>query len=485
MKKLLLLFIMGLQILYGVGIENSISDKTVTDIIKHKEIKTQIERGQSHHYKIVGKKGETLKITLNSSGGDADLRVKIGRKANYSTFDCKSINGFEKEDQCRLTLKEDASLYINVYGYSDVSYSLLVSKEGTFETYFGKKYRYGNIHWRVVKVTPSGKITPKGATIKHYRSEIMGKIYVRLQGEGRKNSYLFGNKRDTHNFYKKKLFPNKKISFYMKFSEKYRIVFYAKTKEGYRTFYLTYSEKANSFEKGKYIYLNLGRKSMNNKWQKYSFDFEKELQKYEPNNEIIVITGMKVKGSGRITNPMLTYFNGTGLRKKVTLQNGKVLQVSKNSVKKENGDTDVEMVVSNITDKDNPKVLIKQRVARYKESESDLFYGTYNSFFFSYDGKKVYRKYGYSDDDDDDYDFIVQYDISNLSNAKKINGYNLSYLPGDRVNNITYISPSIFLVEREDIDDYIYLYLLDTKTMKTKSIFDINIPTYSGGEDGI
>ena len=346
-----------------------LDNDSVMSLKENKEIKSEIKKGKSHNYKIAGKKGDKLIFKLKSSGGDSDLRVKIGKRANHSTFDCKSTKGYEKEDECAVILKKDASVYVNVYGYTDTSYSLLSTKD-SLETYFGKTYSAGAMYWRIIKVTPSGVTTPKGATIRHYFDHDIGSARViGTKGKGRENSYLFGEKRDNANFFKKRLFSDQKVSWKMKIAEKYRITFYAKTKNGYRKFYVSHSEAPNSFERGKVFYVNLGRKSMNNRWQRHTIDFDKVIKKYEPDNELIIITGVKINGSGLFTHTITFPLKGEKPLQKVTLQDGRVLQVSKNEIHDEIDDershVKLELIVTDITDNDNPKILIKEVIAKY------------------------------------------------------------------------------------------------------------------------
>ena len=93
-------------------------------ILSHEEIQDSVKKGESKNYKIPAKKGETIKVKLYNLTADADLRLKIGRKANRHTFDCKSTNGRTKDEICHLTLKEDGDVYVQVDGYRSANYSL-------------------------------------------------------------------------------------------------------------------------------------------------------------------------------------------------------------------------------------------------------------------------------------------------------------------------------------------------------------------------
>jgi len=84
----------------------------------------QVKKGESKQYKFLGKKGETYTSTLSNLSADADLRVSIGRRAGLRTFTCKSINGGTNTDECSVTLKEDAPVYVQVYGYKAANYKI-------------------------------------------------------------------------------------------------------------------------------------------------------------------------------------------------------------------------------------------------------------------------------------------------------------------------------------------------------------------------
>jgi len=92
--------------------------------ISENSINGVVKKGESKQYRIHGKAGETISATLFNLTDDADLRVKIGRKAGLHAFDCKSTNGGTKKDECSVTLKTDAMVYVQVYGYKGANYSI-------------------------------------------------------------------------------------------------------------------------------------------------------------------------------------------------------------------------------------------------------------------------------------------------------------------------------------------------------------------------
>ena len=92
-------------------------------------IKDEVAHKEGKQYRLAGKKGETITITLSDLTADADLRVKVGRKAGLHSFDCKSNNGATKTEECVITPKKDTMVYVHVYGYKAANYSLKAVKE--------------------------------------------------------------------------------------------------------------------------------------------------------------------------------------------------------------------------------------------------------------------------------------------------------------------------------------------------------------------
>ena len=87
-----------------------------------------VSKDEGKLYKFLGKRGEEYTTALFDLSADADLRVSIGRRAGLHTFTCKSINGGTTNDKCTITLKEDAPVYVQVYGYRAANYKIEVLK---------------------------------------------------------------------------------------------------------------------------------------------------------------------------------------------------------------------------------------------------------------------------------------------------------------------------------------------------------------------
>jgi hypothetical protein len=102
----------------------SVGEPEKVSILSEEGVSGEVAKGAKIDYKFSAKKGEVVTVKLFDLTADADLRVKVGRKANRHTFDCKSTNGGTKEDSCSLVLKEDAWVYVQVDGYRHAIYKL-------------------------------------------------------------------------------------------------------------------------------------------------------------------------------------------------------------------------------------------------------------------------------------------------------------------------------------------------------------------------
>ena len=113
---------------YKLKISTREGGESITEISDN-PLSDHLKRGESAQYKFLGKKGKTYTTTLSNLSADADLRVKIGKKANLHSFDCKSTNGGTKTDECSVTLTKDATVFVHVNGYRTADYSIKVSQK--------------------------------------------------------------------------------------------------------------------------------------------------------------------------------------------------------------------------------------------------------------------------------------------------------------------------------------------------------------------
>jgi len=107
----------------------SVEAKFPENLTLNEGVKKHVNLKQSKDFKFIGKKDITYQINLNEMDDDADLRVKVGRKANKHTFDCKSTKGGKNEERCTIRLKNDNTIYMNVFGYKEADYQITIQEK--------------------------------------------------------------------------------------------------------------------------------------------------------------------------------------------------------------------------------------------------------------------------------------------------------------------------------------------------------------------
>ena len=148
---------------------------------------------------------------------------------------------------------------------------------------------------------------PAGATVSSLKTagskSDINKHVIKLKGDGRSNAYVL-----TFNNSKKENILN----FDMKFGKRFVFTLYIKTEKGERvlTFDHKNSDKGEYNQNRKKKYYGFGIGEGNGAWRHFSHDLDAELQKYEPNNKIVKVRSLKVRGSGEIDNVELTKDNG-------------------------------------------------------------------------------------------------------------------------------------------------------------------------------
>jgi hypothetical protein len=141
---------------------------------------------------------------------------------------------------------------------------------------------------------------PAGATIENIFDQDKNSNVISFKGDGRKNSYQIGARVGQKSWNNK----NEKIlKWSMKTDEKYKLYVYATTQKGVRYFYYSYSKRDKGLGIGKrtsYVHYGLGDESKDGRWHDYTRDLEADLKRYEPDNSIIAINGLRVQGSALI-----------------------------------------------------------------------------------------------------------------------------------------------------------------------------------------
>jgi len=142
--------------------------------------------------------------------------------------------------------------------------------------------------------------SPLGATITNVVDAERNSKVIKLSGGGMENGYIVGNWNGRPNAWAE--LDRKTLTWDMKFSEAYGFFVTVETTKGHRYLYYDATNKNRGLIYGEYIHHGLTPAYMDGKWHTVSVDLQGDLQEFEPDNNIVRITGFLIRGSGFIDN---------------------------------------------------------------------------------------------------------------------------------------------------------------------------------------
>lgn len=145
---------------------------------------------------------------------------------------------------------------------------------------------------------------PAGATVQSVYDADRKSQVIELQGDGFRNSYLFGNYSGHVGVLGEK--NRKRLTLSMNFPTQFRFTVIVDTTKGMRFLYYTNESSDRGIINTRYIHHGLGSGFSDGKWHIFSRELEKDLQEYEPDNVILSVDGIEVSGSGKIDDIILS-----------------------------------------------------------------------------------------------------------------------------------------------------------------------------------
>lgn len=136
---------------------------------------------------------------------------------------------------------------------------------------------------------------PAGATVTPVEDGERGGRVIELAGRGTANGYRLRSPDGT--YWNDSHFSN--VAWSMQFSQTFMIYIAVQTKDGFRYLYYT-PDTGSKLGKGTEIHHGLGKGAMNGRWQNFTRDLERDLQKAQPNNRLQAVLGFLIRGSGRV-----------------------------------------------------------------------------------------------------------------------------------------------------------------------------------------
>ena len=155
------------------------------------------------------------------------------------------------------------------------------------------------IRWNILSSSKEG--TVRIVYDKAKRSNV-----IKFEGESQDSTYILPLD-DSNNIYP----PHKEIllQWEMQYSKNYLILIRINTIKGIRT--LIYSSKTRE----KLFQYKLGEHTISSQWRQYTRNIQKDLQQYEPDNQLLSLKSFVIRGNGKIDNIQLLEEKHTEIKK--------------------------------------------------------------------------------------------------------------------------------------------------------------------------
>ncbi len=145
------------------------------------------------------------------------------------------------------------------------------------------------IRWNILS-------TSKEGTIRIVYDRVKKSNVITFEGESQQSIYILPL--DDNNT----LYPSPQkilLQWEMQYPKDYRILIRINTIKGIRTLIYTSKSREKMFQ------YELGEDSISSKWKKYTRNIQKDLQQYEPDNQLLSLTSFVISGNGKIDNIQL------------------------------------------------------------------------------------------------------------------------------------------------------------------------------------
>ena len=153
---------------------------------------------------------------------------------------------------------------------------------------------HGVSNWRISDNRPSG------ATVNSVIED--GNSVIELNGTGVKNAFLLGDKRASSRAWDN--VDDTNITWSMKFDSSFKISIFVNTTKGKRVLY--YDNRLGQGKRRTKIYYGLGSQISDREWHTITRDIVADIKRFEPTNELIMVYGFEVRGSGKIGSIFMT-----------------------------------------------------------------------------------------------------------------------------------------------------------------------------------
>ncbi len=140
--------------------------------------------------------------------------------------------------------------------------------------------------------------SPEGAVVENIYNNERDSQVIKLEGAGTQNGYIVGNWAGRAGAWDER--EHQKLNFEMNFPSGFNFYITIQTTKGSRYLYYSSASTDRGLIYNRYIHHGLGSSFVDGNWHTFSRNLQADLQEYEPDNSIIAINGLLIRGSGMI-----------------------------------------------------------------------------------------------------------------------------------------------------------------------------------------
>ena len=146
--------------------------------------------------------------------------------------------------------------------------------------------------------------TPAGASIQNVYDEDKNSYVIQLNGNGAANGFGLGHLPGHPHAWRNT--TEKTLEIDIKFNNYYSFFVMVQTQNGRRFLYYSAINNSRGKINSQYIHIGLGSAHTDGRWHTERLELERDLKLYEPNNSIVEVDGILIRGNGRVDNILLT-----------------------------------------------------------------------------------------------------------------------------------------------------------------------------------
>ncbi len=233
-----------------------------------------------------------IRAVLNQVG---QLQIEYGESTAYGLWSTREDSfNWATHIQHLSNLLANQIYHYRVHAWDENGVEV-ISEDATFNT-LGGGILYEDAEDNNIEGWSIYDNDPVGATITNIEDATRGNHVISLDGDIYNNGYMLGGRTTDTGWNNTQ---NRNIRWSMNYNELFVIYIPINTSNGRR--YMVYENREDDRgESNGYIRLGIGADASDGTWQTFTQNIEADLQRFEPENQLLSIDGFMIRGSGRL-----------------------------------------------------------------------------------------------------------------------------------------------------------------------------------------